>query len=139
MASEKQIAANRANAKRSTGPKTAAGKQKSSRNAFLHGLSRLVLPGSSALAKADATTMAAAPADGQAAENQLEIATSFAEAQLELSLIRAVRTEQWGKINLDEGLECNWKDLRRLAALDRYDRYALTKLRRASKELRSEG
>jgi hypothetical protein len=39
MASEKQIAANRANAKRSTGPKTAAGKLRSSRNAFLHGLS----------------------------------------------------------------------------------------------------
>ena len=39
MASEKQIAANRANAKRSTGPKTAAGKLRSSRNAFRHGLS----------------------------------------------------------------------------------------------------
>ena len=34
MASEKQIAANRANAKKSTGPRTGAGKQKSSRNAF---------------------------------------------------------------------------------------------------------
>jgi hypothetical protein len=83
--------------------------------------------------------MAAAPTTGQGAENQLKIATSFAEAQLELSLIRAARTEQWGKINLDEGIECNRKDLKRLAALDRYDRYALTKLRRASKELRSEG
>jgi len=39
MATEKQIAANRANAKRSTGPKTAAGKLKSSRNAYRHGLS----------------------------------------------------------------------------------------------------
>jgi hypothetical protein len=39
MASEKQIAANRANAKRSTGPKTLAGKTASSRNAFRHGLS----------------------------------------------------------------------------------------------------
>jgi hypothetical protein len=40
MASEKQIAANRANAMRSTGPKPAAGKLRSSRNAFRHGLSR---------------------------------------------------------------------------------------------------
>ena len=39
MATEKQIAANRANAKRSTGPKTAAGRAKSSRNAYRHGLS----------------------------------------------------------------------------------------------------
>ena len=39
MATERQIAANRANALRSTGPKTAAGKSKSSRNAYRHGLS----------------------------------------------------------------------------------------------------
>ena len=39
MASEKQIAANRANAQRSTGPRTAVGKMKSSRNAYQHGLS----------------------------------------------------------------------------------------------------
>jgi hypothetical protein len=43
MATEKQIAANRANAKRSTGPKTAAGRARSSRNAYRHGLS-LELP-----------------------------------------------------------------------------------------------
>jgi len=36
-ASEKQIAANRKNAKRSTGPKTESGKQKASRNATTHG------------------------------------------------------------------------------------------------------
>lgn len=39
MASEKQIAANRANAQKSTGPKTAAGRSKAGRNAFRHGLS----------------------------------------------------------------------------------------------------
>jgi hypothetical protein len=39
MASEAQKAANRANAQRSTGPKTQNGKRKSSRNALRHGLS----------------------------------------------------------------------------------------------------
>jgi hypothetical protein len=39
MATEKQIAANRANAQKSTGPKTAAGRSRSSRNAVRHGLS----------------------------------------------------------------------------------------------------
>ena len=38
MASKKQIEANRKNAKKSTGPKTEAGKEVSSGNAFKHGL-----------------------------------------------------------------------------------------------------
>jgi hypothetical protein len=38
MASEKQVQANRANAKRSTGPKTEPGKALSRRNAYKHGL-----------------------------------------------------------------------------------------------------
>jgi hypothetical protein len=40
MASKRQIKANRANATKSTGPKTIAGKARSSRNARRHGLSR---------------------------------------------------------------------------------------------------
>ena len=38
MTTEKQIAANRENAKKSTGPRTADGKRKSRRNAVRHGL-----------------------------------------------------------------------------------------------------
>jgi hypothetical protein len=38
MTTEKQIAANRLNARRSTGPKTAAGKRRASQNALRHGL-----------------------------------------------------------------------------------------------------
>src|SRR6187551_2675487 len=38
MSSEKQIAANRANAKRSTGPNTSSGKARSRMNAWKHGL-----------------------------------------------------------------------------------------------------
>jgi hypothetical protein len=38
MASDKQIEANRLNAQNSTGPRTGAGKQRSRRNAFRHGL-----------------------------------------------------------------------------------------------------
>lgn len=43
MASDRQIAANRANVKRSTGPETAIGRFNASRNAIRHGLSG-VLP-----------------------------------------------------------------------------------------------
>jgi hypothetical protein len=50
MSSEKQIAANRANARRSTGPNTSAGKARSRRNAWKHGLTaeKVVIPGEDA-------------------------------------------------------------------------------------------
>ena len=38
MATDKQIAANRENAKKSTGPRTEPGKRRSRRNAYRHGL-----------------------------------------------------------------------------------------------------
>src|SRR5262245_6617266 len=38
MASQRQLEANRANAKRSTGPRSANGKARSSKNALIHGL-----------------------------------------------------------------------------------------------------
>jgi len=52
MATAKQVTANRANAQRSTGPKTSAGKTKVSLNAIGHGLTAaiVVLPGEDPLA-----------------------------------------------------------------------------------------
>lgn len=43
MASERQIAANRLNARNSTGPRTEAGKKRASRNALRHGLASQAL------------------------------------------------------------------------------------------------
>jgi hypothetical protein len=43
MASERQIAANRQNARRSSGPRSNAGKRRSSANALRHGLSRIIV------------------------------------------------------------------------------------------------
>jgi hypothetical protein len=50
MSSEKQIAANRANAKRSTGPNTSGGKTRSRMNAWKHGLraEKIVIAGEDA-------------------------------------------------------------------------------------------
>jgi hypothetical protein len=42
MASERQIAANRRNARRSSGPRSSAGKRRSSGDALRHGLSRVI-------------------------------------------------------------------------------------------------
>ncbi len=44
MASSQQIAANRRNAKKSTGPRTEKGKERSSQNSYKHGLSSAMPP-----------------------------------------------------------------------------------------------
>jgi len=133
MATEKQIAANRANAQKSTGPKTAAGKLKSSRNAYRHGLScpfrfdPIFDPIFSA--KVDAISRALMGEDAN--EDNLRLATEFAHAQLELQRIRSTRT------SLMETFDPNQPDigtLLRLTALDRYERYAQTKRRRVSRK-----
>jgi hypothetical protein len=133
MATEKQIRANHANAQRSTGPRTAAGKLKSSRNAYRHGLSGPLSYDPCSAAKVN---LSARQLSGEhATEDRLASATDFAGAQMELLRIRAIRADQFAKVDLcDSG---NLKELERLAALDRYERYALTKRRRASKKLKS--
>jgi hypothetical protein len=50
MASERQIAANRRNARKSTGPRSGAGRKRASRNAYRHGLT-LNIGSSAAFAK----------------------------------------------------------------------------------------
>jgi hypothetical protein len=126
MATERQIAANRANARRSTGPKTIAGKMSSSRNAYRHGLS-CPLP----LDPEKVDAIALALAGDSTDEERLVAASEVARAQLELTSIRSVRAEMIASAKNDL-LASDTLKLRRLAALDRYERYARTKRRRAS-------
>ena len=126
MATERQIAANRANAKRSTGPKTLAGKMSSSRNAYRHGLS---CPVPLDPEKVDAIALALA--GDSVDEQRLAAASEVARAQLELLRVRSVRTQLITSVKIDL-LAIDTLKLRRLAALDRYERYARTKRRRAS-------
>jgi hypothetical protein len=137
MASEKQIAANRANAKKSTGPTTAAGKLKSSRNAYRHGLSGPLLPDPTT--SAQVASIAGLLGGKQTHEDRLEPAADFARAQVELLRIRSVRAEQLAKTAVNGGPDDYLRELRRLASLDRYERYGLTKRRRSSRGLRAEG
>jgi hypothetical protein len=128
VATEKQIAANGANAKRSTGPKTARGKMVSSRNAYRHGLTCPLSLSVDTSAKIEAIARAVTGAG--AGEEQLISAAEFARAQLELLRIRATRAEIMTAIERD-----NTQQLRQLVALDRYERYAHTRRRRASVKL----
>jgi hypothetical protein len=130
MASEKQLRANRENAKRSTGPKTAAGRLKSSRNALRHGLSRPVATDPAALIKARQLTELLLP--DRADVTQVVAAVEVAHAQAQVLRVAAVRSKLLA--NLDVAA-ANLKQLRRLAALDRYERQALTRRRRAARNL----
>ena len=130
MATDKQIAANRANAKRSTGPKTAAGQRKSSRNAFRHGLSLPLSADPHTQAKIEA--VAEAVAGDSASAEQLGAAREFAAAHLELTRIRNARAQISLKVSSEA---INPHAARRLCGFDRYERRAWTKRKYAAREL----
>jgi hypothetical protein len=87
MASERRFAANRANAKKSTGPKSRAGKMRSSRNAYRHGLSAPPPCDTAWTASVDRLARKIINSAGQAIE--LAEARIIAEAQLEIERARA--------------------------------------------------
>ena len=130
MATDKQIAANRANCKRSTGPKTAAGQSKSSRNAFRHGLS---LPLSAdPQTQANIEALAEAMAGDTATAEQLGVARQFAAAHLDLTRIRNACAQVTSKLSTQpiDPLFVRW-----LYGFDRYERRAWTKRKHAAREL----
>jgi pantothenate synthetase len=124
MASERQVAANRANALKSTGPRTAAGRAKSSRNAYHHGLSVPMAPD---LERVE--SLARTLVRETAGEDQLEAARALAATQLELKRIRAAKVAAT-PTGLDQMLDP--QALTRLCAIGRYERLALS-LRKAAK------
>jgi hypothetical protein len=127
MASERQVAANRANAKRSTGPRTAAGRATSSRNAYRHGLSLPMAPDSEVL-----ESLARTLVRETAGEDQLEAARALAAAQLELKRIREVKVAAT-PFGMDQMLDP--QALTDLCALGRYERLALSRRKAARRRL----
>jgi hypothetical protein len=123
MATEKQIAANRANARRSTGPKTAAGKKRASQNALRHGLAvRHCAEG----LRADELGRRLAALDN-AEDGAAPGYVDFAHALLGIQRVRDVQAALVaGDVALaDPGV------LKQLAMIERYERRALTKRKRA--------
>jgi len=88
MASERQIEANRRNARSSTGPRSASGKKRSSKNAFRHGLSR---PLFGAEFTRELETLARQIVGERMGELVMELGRAAAEAELDLARIRQVK------------------------------------------------
>jgi hypothetical protein len=89
MASERQIAANRRNARKSTGPISGAGKTRASRNAYRHGLT-LSITSTTEYAKQLETLVRKIAGDTKDPV-KLERARAIAQADLELTQVRRAK------------------------------------------------
>jgi hypothetical protein len=136
LTTDGQRRANRGNAKSSTGPKTAVGKARAAQNALRHGLNVPISsdPALSPLAQAIASRIAGPNAD----EQMLEHARRIAEAQVDLNRVRNHRRRLIAGL-LDDPSYGNpvggdkkfvaivGENATRLAAIDRYERRALSR------------
>jgi hypothetical protein len=151
MASERQIAANRRNARTSTAPRSSGGKNRASRNSYRHGLTARPVA-SAKLAKAIERLARQIAADSPNAVT-LEHARAAAHAEFDLARIRQVKVAviermlaagahgapQAGTIASDRvGAEANtssqeperlagavvWRAVPELVKLERYERRA---------------
>jgi hypothetical protein len=131
MATIRQIEANRRNANRSTGPRTAAGKSISSGNALRHGLS---LPlAMNAKTMADIKQLARQLADEE--PYFMVAALETAAAQIDLLRVQKTRRSMLAKLDLATATD---EQLRHLLAIDRYESRARTRRRRASSRMNQE-
>jgi hypothetical protein len=87
MATERQLAANRANARNSTGPRSASGKKRASRNALKHGLSTSM---SGAAVTREIEALARQIAGNPEDRLRMAAARDAAEAQLDLARVQRV-------------------------------------------------
>src|SRR5271170_8104920 len=89
MTTSRQVTANRANARASTGPRSAAGKMRAARNAMRFGLSIPVM--ADPALNRDVEALARLIAGGGANAKMVELALPIAEAQVDLLRVRRAR------------------------------------------------
>ena len=139
MGSEKKSRANRENAKKSTGPRTTAGKSRASRNAMRHGLFSVAF---AELGYSERVTRIA----NKLCENdpfpyRYDVALDLAEAQVMIGRIRLARAhliatrKARSKETRPAGMtaisEEEFQALLSAVALERYERQAISRKRRA--------
>jgi hypothetical protein len=89
MATERQIAANRRNARNSTGPRSRAAKKRTSRNAYRHGLSSSLASSAAIVKRLDEFAHKIAGDSNNAIV--LELARTAAQAEFDLARVRHVK------------------------------------------------
>ncbi len=130
--SEKRIAANRANARRSTGPRTCQGKLRSSRNALRHGLS-IPIGRAPEFAQPIAEFAQQLVGDDASAE-ELDLATKAAKGHFDVVRVRQSRERMFNReVSVD--LLQNPGALKALASLDRYEERATSRRKKALQQL----
>jgi hypothetical protein len=123
MASERQIAANRRNARKSTGPSSGAGRKRTSRNAYRHGLT-LNITSTAAVAK-QLDKFARKIAGNTDDAITLERAREIAQAELDLARVRRAKVAlieracTFGELEPPQVLSSVTQIIRFVNALDR--------------------
>jgi hypothetical protein len=131
MASERKIAANRENAKKSTGPRTEVGRATSRQNARRHGLATAI--GSDPAFRGDIEVLAGLLSRASGREYIGEFAREAAEAHLDLLRIRKIRAGLYARMRFfgDASTEDLMEAAEQFARLERYERRAFSRRKHA--------
>jgi predicted DNA-binding ribbon-helix-helix protein len=136
MPSDRQIAANRNNAKKSTGPRSEAGRKASRRNARRHGLAIAIR--TDPAFHDDIEKLAKALSLSCGMQNVDERALEAAGAELDLLRIRKIRACLLETLSLaaNDATSSNLAEVSdKLAKLERYERRAFSRRNRALREM----
>lgn len=137
MATDKQIAADRRNAQKSTGPKTLVGRANSSRNPLRHDLTKPLTEDLSILT--EAYQLAKAITVDESGLQSNDAALEIALAHLAIRRIRAARNLALSEVMATLSAGNDPRAVQHISGFDRYERLARQRQRRAIRKLERVG